>query len=64
MLERMWCSLGYLMNLTLLFAQFLVCTVDENFDVIMKELLKEMGSRLWRNRESGCKAVSDLLQVS
>ncbi|GMH36012.1 hypothetical protein BSKO_03880 [Bryopsis sp. KO-2023] len=37
-------------------------TVDEHLDAIMKELLREMGSRLWRNRESSCRAMADLIQ--
>ncbi|KAK9810293.1 hypothetical protein WJX72_008148 [[Myrmecia] bisecta] len=37
-------------------------TVDEHFDAIVAELLKEMGGRLWRNREASCLALSDLLQ--
>ncbi|KAL3147888.1 hypothetical protein ABBQ32_002606 [Trebouxia sp. C0010 RCD-2024] len=37
-------------------------TVDEHFGAILKELLKEMGGRLWRNREASCNALSDLLQ--
>ncbi|KAJ3390388.1 hypothetical protein HDU84_007518 [Entophlyctis sp. JEL0112] len=35
--------------------------IDENFEVIMKDLLKSLGDRLWRIRESGCLALSDLL---
>ncbi|KAK9850611.1 hypothetical protein WJX84_005115 [Apatococcus fuscideae] len=37
-------------------------TVDENFDAIATELLKEMGGRLWRNREASCSAMTDLIQ--
>ncbi|DBB07277.1 TPA: hypothetical protein ACH3X3_008782 [Trebouxia sp. C0006] len=37
-------------------------TVDEHFGAILQELLKEMGGRLWRNREASCNALSDLLQ--
>ncbi|KAI9332879.1 proteasome stabiliser-domain-containing protein [Zopfochytrium polystomum] len=36
--------------------------VDENFDAILKEILKSMGDRMWRTRESSCLALSDLLQ--
>jgi hypothetical protein len=38
-------------------------TVDENLPAILDELLRELGSRLWRNREACCTALSDLLQV-
>jgi hypothetical protein len=37
--------------------------LDANFDAVMKELLKEIGNRLWRNRESACLAIADLMQV-
>eukprot|EP00798_Chlamydomonas_sp_ICE-L_P021409 gene21409-28366_t len=37
-------------------------TVDEHFTPIMKELLREMGGRLWRNRQAACSALGDLLQ--
>lgn len=36
--------------------------VDLHFDAILKELLKEMGGRLWRNREAASLALADLLQ--
>lgn len=36
--------------------------VDAHFDVILPELLREMGGRLWRNREAAALALSDLLQ--
>ena len=37
-------------------------TVDAHFGAIMSELLREMGGRLWRNRQAACAALSDLLQ--
>ena len=37
--------------------------VDEHFGAIMGELLREMGGRLWRNRQAACTAMADLLQV-
>ena len=37
--------------------------VDEHFAAIVKEVLTEMGGRLWRNREAACSALSDLVQV-
>ena len=37
--------------------------VDEHFTAIVKEVLAEMGGRLWRNREAACSALSDLMQV-
>ncbi|CAK0785632.1 hypothetical protein CVIRNUC_008843 [Coccomyxa viridis] len=36
--------------------------VDEHFTAIVKEVLAEMGGRLWRNREAACSALSDLMQ--
>ncbi|KAF9434869.1 hypothetical protein BGZ76_007269 [Entomortierella beljakovae] len=36
--------------------------VQEYFDVIIKDLLEGMGSRIWRTRESSCLAMTDLLQ--
>lgn len=36
--------------------------IDQHFQRILDELLKEMGGRLWRNRESATLALSDLLQ--
>lgn len=35
--------------------------VDEHFDAIMAELLKEIGGRLWRSRQASCLALADLL---
>eukprot|EP00873_Tetraselmis_striata_P043262 jgi/Tetstr1/463526/TSEL_008405.t1 len=37
-------------------------TVDANYAPICKELLKEMGGRLWRNREASASGLADLLQ--
>ena len=37
--------------------------VDQHFDAILQELLREMGGKLWRNRESAALAIADLLQV-
>ena len=37
--------------------------VDEHFGAIMGELLREMGGRLWRNRQAACTGMADLLQV-
>ncbi len=36
--------------------------VDEHFQTILSELLREMGAKLWRNREAACLALADLLQ--
>jgi proteasome component ECM29 len=36
--------------------------LDEHFDAIMKDLLVELGSRLWRNRQAACLATADLVQ--
>ena len=36
--------------------------VDQHFNSILWELLKEMGGRLWRNREAASLALADLLQ--
>ncbi|GBC07937.1 hypothetical protein RclHR1_00780017 [Rhizophagus clarus] len=36
--------------------------IDEYFDVIVKDLLKGLGDRLWRTRESSANALTDLLQ--
>ena len=36
--------------------------VDQHFESILKELLKEMAGRLWRNREAASLALADLLQ--
>lgn len=38
-------------------------TVDRHFDAIARELLSEMGGRLWRNRQASSAAMADLLQV-
>ncbi|TPX72617.1 hypothetical protein CcCBS67573_g05715 [Chytriomyces confervae] len=35
--------------------------VDDHFDVIVKDLLKGLGDRMWRTRESSCLALSELL---
>ncbi|TPX38193.1 hypothetical protein SmJEL517_g00223 [Synchytrium microbalum] len=37
-------------------------TITEYFVLIMKDLLKSLGDRLWRTREASCLAMSDLLQ--
>lgn len=37
-------------------------TLDTHFGAIIKELLVEMGGRLWRNRQAACAALGDLLQ--
>lgn len=37
-------------------------TIDEYYDVIMKDVLNGMGDRLWRTRESSCNCTLDLLQ--
>ena len=37
--------------------------VEENWDAIAGELLKEIGGRLWRNREAACLGLADLLQA-
>lgn len=37
-------------------------TIDKHFDGIMAELLREMGGRLWRSRQSCCAGLADLLQ--
>ncbi|RIB22041.1 proteasome stabiliser-domain-containing protein [Gigaspora rosea] len=36
--------------------------VEEYFDVIVKDLLKALGDRLWRTRESSANALADILQ--
>jgi proteasome component ECM29 len=38
--------------------------VDANFDLILAQLLTEMGGNMWRNREASCLALADLLQVT
>ncbi|CAJ0835750.1 10586_t:CDS:10 [Entrophospora sp. SA101] len=35
---------------------------DDYFDIIIKDLLKGLGDRLWRTRESSANALTDLLQ--
>ncbi len=37
-------------------------TVDEHFDAVMADLLKEIGGRLWRSRQASAAALADLLQ--
>ena len=37
--------------------------MDEHFAAIVKEVMTEMGGRLWRNREAACSALADLVQV-
>ncbi|GIL84022.1 hypothetical protein Vretifemale_12732, partial [Volvox reticuliferus] len=37
-------------------------TLDKHFAAIMTDLLREMGGRLWRNRQAACSALGDLLQ--
>lgn len=37
-------------------------TVDAHLPQILAELLREMGGRLWRNRQSSCLALCDLIQ--
>lgn len=37
--------------------------LDSHFAAVVRELLKDMGGRLWRNREAACSALADLLQV-
>lgn len=36
-------------------------SVDQYFDVIVKDLLKSIGDRMWRTREASCNALADLL---
>ena len=36
--------------------------IEEHLDAIFKELLTEITGRLWRNRESSCRALSEVLQ--
>ena len=38
--------------------------LDAHFGAIADELLREMGGRMWRNREAACLGLADLLQVS
>ena len=35
--------------------------IDEYFEQIMKDLLENMGNRLWRTRQASCAALGDLL---
>ncbi|XP_062171204.1 uncharacterized protein LOC133876988 [Alnus glutinosa] len=37
-------------------------TIDENFDLIIDDLLMQCGSRLWRSREASCLALADIFQ--
>ncbi|KAF5447658.1 hypothetical protein F2P56_033192 [Juglans regia] len=37
-------------------------TIDENFDLIIDDLLVQCGSRLWRSREASCIALADIIQ--
>lgn len=37
--------------------------LDAHFEAVVRELLKDIGGRLWRNREAACAALADLLQV-
>lgn len=37
-------------------------TIDENFDLIIDDLLIQCGSRLWRSREASCLALADIIQ--
>ena len=36
--------------------------LDTHFGAVARELLREMGGRLWRNRQAACAALADLLQ--
>lgn len=38
-------------------------TLRENFDLILQEVLKSMGSKEWRVRQAGVSALNDLLQT-
>lgn len=38
-------------------------TTRDNFEVILQEILKSMGSKEWRVRQAGVSALSDLLQT-
>ena len=38
--------------------------LDAHFGAIADELLREMGGRMWRNREAACLGLADLLQAS
>lgn len=38
-------------------------TTRDNFDLILQEVLKSMGSKEWRVRQAGVSALSDLLQT-
>lgn len=37
--------------------------IERHWDAIAGELLKEIGGRLWRNREAACLGLAELLQV-
>ncbi|XP_059624994.1 uncharacterized protein LOC132268214 [Cornus florida] len=37
-------------------------TIDENYDLIIDDLLMQCGSRLWRSREASCLALADIIQ--
>ena len=37
--------------------------LTEHCGAVLKDLLSEMGARLWRNRQAACLAAADLLQV-
>ena len=37
-------------------------TIDENFDLIVTDLITQSGSRLWRSREASCLALADIVQ--
>lgn len=39
-----------------------VAVVDQNFDNIMDELLKNIVGREWRVRQASCAAIADLVQ--
>lgn len=38
-------------------------TINENFDIILQELLKSMGNKEWRVRQASTTALNDLLNV-
>lgn len=38
--------------------------VEDYFDLIVKELLENLGSKMWRYRQSACDALVDLIQVA
>ena len=47
----------------MVFISVVAQSIDSNFDAILVELLRDMGGRLWRNREAACYATADLLQA-